>query len=70
MEEIKLDEVFQVGRTKLKCVKDHESRGCEVCFFEEICEFPHNFLSRQGIECDSTYRKDHTQVVFIKIEEA
>lgn len=43
MEEIKLGEVFQIGRTKLKCVKDPESRGCEICFFEEICEFPHNF---------------------------
>ena len=67
MEEIKLDEVFQVGRTKLKCIESND--GCEGCFFADanltMCEF----LSQCGIECDLIYRKDRTPVIFVKVEE-
>lgn len=69
MEEIKIGEVFQVGRTKLKCVEDYGNKGCEGCFFKEIGGFPCDFLSRQGIECGPIYREDRTQVVFIEVKE-
>lgn len=68
MEEIKIGEEFQVGRVKLKCVEDYENKGCENCFFNEIAGFPCSFLSKQGIECDGEYRKDHTQVVFVEVK--
>ena len=31
MEEIKIGEIFQVGRTRLRCVK---GVGCKNCFFD------------------------------------
>ena len=43
MEEIKIGEIFQVGRTRLRCVK---GVGCKNCFFLIIrtrCYFVHVF---------------------------
>lgn len=69
MEEIKIGEVFQVGRVKLKCVEDFDDERCDNCTFYELGGVICAFLSNYGIECDKKDRKDHTQVVFIKIEE-
>lgn len=64
MEEIKIGEVFQVGRIKFKCV---EGKNCVDCVFYKYGGLICSFLSKQGIECED--RKDLKKAIFIEVEE-
>lgn len=50
MEEIKIGEVFQVGRVKLKCVEDFDDERCDNCAFYKLggvlCAFLSNCVTR------------------------
>ena len=65
--EVKIGEVTQIGRVKLKCAKSKS--GCSGCFFleadsEKVCV---KLLNICGLQC--CVRKDNNHVIFIKVEE-
>ena len=66
MEEIKVGEVFQFGRVKLKCVEGCKCSDCAMSGLEiEGCEYMSYFLGA----CEKRNREDHTGVIFVEVEE-
>lgn len=67
-EEFKIGEVFQCGLVKLKCVK--ANKECDGCFFDKlISSCMSSCIADMTGECDSGYRLDKTDVIFVKMEE-
>lgn len=70
IEDRKINETFQYGKVKLKCVEKHCKKGyyqCKDCYFYDLfCE------SMVGItgNCDSELRKDGKNVIFIEDKQA
>lgn len=69
MEEIKIGEVFQVGRVKLKCVEDFDDERCDNCAFYKLGGVLCAFLPNYGIECSCLQREDKKNVIFIEVKE-
>lgn len=68
--EFEINEVFQLGLIKIKCVeqKEHYPFLCTGC-----CINPVNCASYEGNDavgcCAADKRKDKTNVIFIRVEE-
>lgn len=69
-EDRKINEVFQYGKVKMKCIERPSKKGycqCEGCYFYDLyCE------SMYGItgNCDSELREDGKNVIFIEDKQA
>lgn len=63
--EFKIGETFQFGFVKLKCEVGHNR--CDGCALFDI-DYCENLCAFIG-ECDAKYRKDKTDVIFVKVEE-
>lgn len=64
--EYKIGETFQCGITTLKCVKEINNRGCNGCFFEELCTRACS-ISRLVGNCSCGEREDEEDVIFIEV---
>lgn len=65
--EFAINEVFQLGRIKLKVV-ECESNSCVGCFFERKgyeCDYNEHFIG----SCFSEQREDNKNVIFVKVED-
>lgn len=63
--EFKIGQTFQFGFVKLKCEVGHNR--CDGCALFDI-DYCENLCAFIG-ECDAKYRKDKTDVIFVKVEE-
>lgn len=61
--EINIDEEFDCGLTRLKCMED-DAGECRGCFFEYVSS---KMCKRIIGDCDKGSRSDHKDVIFIEI---
>lgn len=63
--EFKLDEEFQFGLLRLKCVRAKKHGYCNGCYFGSMdkCD-----VGEVG-ECESEKREDRTDVMFVNVEQ-
>lgn len=60
--EFSVDEEFQFGLKRLRCVKNDD---CDKCFF---CKVPCQNLVEYTGHCSSIHRTDKTGVAFVEVE--
>lgn len=63
--EFKLDEEFQFGLLRLKCVRTEKYGRCYGCYFGNVLRCS----VREVGECESEKREDKTDVMFINVEQ-
>lgn len=65
MKEYKIDEVFQFGMKKLKCVKGM----CHNCVMRHVDSIGCDVMSDYLGNCRANDRSDNTNVIFVEVKE-